>query len=357
MIKIVHAADLHLDSAFVGRSEASAAQLRTQLRSVPEKIAAVCKKENCDLLLLSGDLFDGPYTAESVLSLKNALEEIGKPTFIATGNHDFWSSDSPWAREAWPKNVHIFRESVVESVALPELDCRIYGGGFTSMDCPPLLDGFQIQGEEKYHIGVFHGDPTQSRSPYNPISQAQVASSGLDYLALGHIHKYGSFQAGRTLCAWPGCPMGRGYDETEEKGILVVQLEENAQVQFLPLDTTRFYDWNIEVQENVQHAIAEKLPAVGNDDFYRITLTGYCEKPDISELMKEFSDFPNLELRDRTQPPVDIWGSAGTDSLEGVYFRLLRDVFDRSQGQEKATAQLAAELSRKILDGSEVVLP
>ncbi len=357
MIKIIHAADLHLDSAFAGRSEAVTTKLRMELRSVPEKIRAVCKRENCDLLLLSGDIFDGACTVESVLSLKNALEEIGVPTFVSTGNHDFWTTDSLWAREVWPENVHIFHKPVVESVALPELDCRIYGGGFVSMDCPSLLDGFKIQGEEKYHIGVFHGDPTQSRSPYNPVSQAQVASSELDYLALGHIHKYGSFRAGRTLCAWPGCPMGRGYDETEEKGILAVHLEENVQLRFLPLGTPRFYDRNIEVGEDVRHSIAEKMPAVGNDDFYRITLTGYCEKPNIPELMREFSDFPNLELRDRTQPPVDILGAAGTDSLEGVYFQMLRDVFDRSQEQEKATALLAAELSRKILDGSEVVLP
>lgn len=357
MIKILHAADLHLDSIFAGHSEAATARLRSELRTVPEKIATICKKENCDLLLLSGDLFDGNATKESVLALKLALEEVKIPTFISPGNHDFCVPGSPWLSELWPENVHIFKNPSVESVSLPQLDCRVYGGAFTSMDSGALLENFKTEGGERYHIGVFHGDPLQSSSPYNPVSQGQVAASNLDYLALGHIHKTGSFRAGKTLCAWPGCPMGRGFDELEEKGVLLVTLEQTAAVSFIPLDTPRFYDWEIPVEAEPEETIAKVLPAVGNDNFYRITFTGECEKMDIAELYRRFSGFPNLELRNRTQPPVDIWGSAGGDSLEGVYFQMLRQTFDREEDAFKQISLLAAKISRKILDGSEVVLP
>lgn len=357
MIKILHAADLHLDSALTGRSEAATEWLRRELRAVPEKITALCKKENCDLLLLGGDLFDGACTKDSVLALKNALEEAAVPTFISPGNHDFCAPGSPWLSELWPDNVHIFTEPRVRSVAVPELNCRIYGAGFAAMDCPPLLEGFRTEGEEKYHIGLFHGDPVQSNSPYNPISQAQAAVTDLDYLALGHIHRTGSFYAGHTLCAWPGCPMGRGFDELEEKGVLLVTLEEKAVAAFCPLDTPRFFDWEIPVLTDGATAVAQRLPAAGNKNFYRITLTGECEKPDLSELYRQFFDFPNLEIRDRTQPIVDIWGSAGADSLEGVYFRMLQEAFEEEQDESRQIVLLAAKISRKILDGSEVVLP
>lgn len=357
MIKILHAADLHLDSAFAGRSTAATARLRSGLGQIPEKIAALCRQSGCDLLLLSGDVFDGPYTKESFRLLKNALEGVGVPTFIAPGNHDFCSNSSPWLSEQWPENVHIFKNPVVESVALPQLDCRIYGAGFTSMDCPALLEGFHIQGQERYHIGVFHGNPLQTNSPYNPISQAQVAASGLDYLALGHVHKGGSFQAGKTLCAWPGCTMGRGFDELEEKGVLLVTLEQEALASFVPFDTLRFYDQQVMVQTTPKEAIAAALPAVGNENFYRITLRGESEKPDLSELYREFSAFPNLELRDQTQPLVDIWGSAGADSLEGVFFKMLRDTYEQEDEQSRQIVLQAAQIARKILDGSEVVLP
>lgn len=357
MIKILHAADLHLDSALTGHSEEATDWLRRELRALPEKILSLCKREKCDLMLLGGDLFDGKYTRESFLALKNALEEAAIPVFISPGNHDFCAPGSPWLSELWPENVHIFTRPQVKSVALPELDCRIYGAGFTAMDCPSLLDGFQTEGEEKYHIGLFHGDPTQSGSPYNPISQAQAAQTDLDYLALGHIHKTGSFFAGRTLCAWPGCPMGRGFDEPEEKGVLLVTLDEGATAEFRPLDTPRFYDWEVPVLIDGTTAIAQKLPAAGNRNFYRITLTGEWEKPELSELYRRFSNFPNLEIRDRTQPIVDIWGSAGADSLEGVYFRMLREALEEDDEESRQIVQLAAKISRKILDGSEVALP
>lgn len=357
MLKILHAADLHLDSAFSGRSEGATARLRAALRAVPDKIAALCRAEGCDLLVLSGDVFDAQPTADTLRELKRTLAEVQVPVFISPGNHDFCTPASPWLTEVWPENVHIFTDPTVESLALPALNCRIYGAGFASMDCGSLLESFHIQGDEKYHIAVLHGDPVQRNSPYNPVSHTQVADSGLDFLALGHVHKTDSFRAGRTLCAWPGCPMGRGFDELEEKGVLLVTVEDIATARFVPLDTPRFYDLEASVVTTAREAVASVLPAVGSEDFYRITLTGECEMPDLKALTAEFARFPNLELRDRTQPPVDLWGSVGTDSLEGVYFGMLREAMEGQDEDSARIALLAAKISRKILDGGEVVLP
>ena len=357
MLKILHAADLHLDSAFSGRSQGATARLRPALRAVPEQIAVLCRQEGCDLLLLSGDVFDAAPTADTLRELKRALAEVGVPVFISPGNHDFCTPASPWLRSTWPENVHIFTSPTIESMALENLNCRVYGAGFTSMDCGPLLEDFPIQGDEKYHIAVLHGDPVQQNSPYNPVSQAQVAASGLHYLALGHIHKSGSFRAGQTLCAWPGCPMGRGYDELEEKGVLLVTVDDGADARFIPLDTPRFYDYEAEVLTTAQDAIAGKLSAVGNADFYRITLTGESEPLDLDALAAEFAQFPNLELRDKTQPPVDLWACVGNDTLEGVYFKMLKEAMEGQDEESQRIALLATKISRKILDGGEVVLP
>lgn len=357
MLKILHAADLHLDSAFAGRSEAATGRLRGALRSVPEKIAEICRREDCDLLLLAGDVFDAQPTADTLRELKRSLAEVQVPVFISPGNHDFCAPASPWLTEVWPENVHIFTAPTVESLALPALNCRIYGAGFTSMDCGSLLEDFHLRGDEQYHIAVLHGDPVQHNSPYNPVSRTQVADSGLHYLALGHVHKTDSFRAGRTLCAWPGCPMGRGFDELEEKGVLLVTVDDIATAQFIPLDMPRFYDLETAVVTTAREAVASVLPAVGNEDFYRITLTGECEMPEMTSLTAAFSHFPNLELRDRTQPPVDLWSSVGSDSLEGVYFGLLKDAMEGSDEESRCIVLLAAKISRKILDGGEVVLP
>ncbi len=351
-MKILHAADLHLGTPFTGRSASAVNTLRKALLDVPQRIAQLCAKHSCDLLLLSGDLFDDHPTQESLHALKSALAQVGIPTFISPGNHDFCSADSVWLTESWPENVHIFTKPSIESVALPQLDCRIYGAGFTSMDCPALLENFRAAGTETYHIAVLHGDPIQKSAPYNPITLAQVAASGLHYMALGHLHTRGQYTAGSTLCAWPGSVTGRGYDETGERGVYLVTVADKVRTEFIPLNTPRFYDLETEVFSSPEDAVRAVLPPVGNDNFYRITLTGECEPFDTTSL--SFPEFPNLELRDRTVPPVDLWGCIGEDSLEGMYFQMLHACLGT---QEEEAALLAAKLSRRILDGREVQLP
>ena len=71
---------------------------------------------------------------------------------------------------------------------------------------------------------------------------------------------------------------------------------------------------------------------------------------DLAALREQLSRFPNLELIDETQPPLDIWADVGEDSLRGAYFRLL-------QNSQDPNAVLAAELSQKLLLGREVLLP
>ena len=349
MIKLLHSADWHLDSALISRSD----DLKKALARVPEQVIGLCKENNCDILLLSGDLFDGPYSADAVHSLRNLLEEVKIPVFISPGNHDFVGPDSPWLTVAWPENVHIFIHPVMEAVVLPELDCTVYGAGFISMDCNGLLADFTPDHTTRYAIGVLHGDPTQVNSSYCPITTEQVRQSELDYLALGHIHKGDQFRAGKTLCAWPGCPMGRGFDETGEKGVLLVTLDETAEAAFFPLDTPRFYD--LEVTAGTP--LSTLLPPVGNKDHYRITFTGTSEPLDLAKLKEPFIAFPNLQLRDRTSPVVNVWGSAGDDTLEGMYFKLLHDATENADSDKKRQIQLAAQISRQILDGQEVTLP
>ncbi len=351
MIKILHAADLHLDAPLQGWNEMQTQSLRQSLQQIPGQLAAICRREHCQMMLLSGDLFDGAYTAGSLGVLKQALEEAAVPVFITPGNHDFVSAASPWLTETFPPNVHVFTRPVMESVYVEDLDCTVYGAGFVSMDCPGLLQDFHAPAGQ-LSIGILHGDPTQVSSPYCPITQSQVAASGLAYLALGHIHKGGQFQAGNTLCAWPGCTMGKGYDETGEKGVLIAEVGDTVTARFVPLGTPRFFDL-----ECTPGDLESLLPPVGNGDFYRITLIGESEKPDLAALSATYSRFPNLVLRDRTVTPVDVWKSLGEDSFEGTFFRLLHEALEGKPEEAQQTVRLSAKICRQILDGQEVVLP
>ena len=58
-MKILHSADIHLDAPFAGRTAEEAAFLRRELLAVPGKLAELCVSQQCDMVLLAGDLFDG----------------------------------------------------------------------------------------------------------------------------------------------------------------------------------------------------------------------------------------------------------------------------------------------------------
>ena len=356
-MKILHSADWHLDAPMTGRNEEQARFLRQELRKVPEKIAALAKQEHCDLMLLAGDLFDGAYTQDSFRAVYAALEEVKIPVFITPGNHDFCQPNSPYMAENWPENVYIFKYPVMETVLIPGLDCAVYGAGYEAMDCPALLEDFRTAGDSKWHIGILHGDATNTSSPYCPVNPQQVRLSGLDYLALGHIHKTGSFRSGDALCAWPGCPMGHGYDETGVKGVILLELDDEVRWEFRPLDTPRFYDEEAEVGADAEQALSALLPGVGTEDFYRITLTGYSDGLDLDTLVSRFSCVKNLILRDKTIPEKELWSAVGEDSLEGMYFSILHDGLDTDSEILQQRIKLAARISRQILDGQEVTLP
>ena len=346
-IKILHSADWHLDSSFAGFPEGERQFLRQAQREIPEKIASLCRRENCDLVLLAGDLFDGDPAPDTVRRVKRALADCVVPVMIAPGNHDHFAACSPWLEE-WPENVYIFREP--GSVVLKDLDCRVCGAGYESMDCPPLLEGFRAEGRERRCVMVLHGDPVARNSPCCPVTAAQVRESGLDYLALGHIHRAGSFRAGETLCAWPGCPMGRGWDETGEKGVYLVTLGERTDIRMADLGLPRFYAAELDGRDNGRQVLEACLPAAPSADFYRVKLT-LRDKKEAETLRARFAHIPHLQLL-AEEAEGDLWQDAGEDTLLGVYFSLLKQA-----AGEDPRAALAAEISRKLLAGREVTLP
>lgn len=347
-LTILHSADWHLGFPFASFPPEQRKYLQEQLQAIPQKVADLCRRENCDLVLLSGDLLDSPEENRYTDLLARALESCGVPVFIAPGNHDYLTRESVWLCHRWPDNVHIFPGQM--SGAVPEaLDCRVWGAGYTSMDSPGLLENFRAEGPERWQLGVLHADPLRRTSPYCPVTAAQLRSSGLDYLALGHIHRQGNFRCG-GLCAWPGAPMGRGFDESGSKGVYIVHLNEEAQLRFVSLDAPEFRTAELPDSE-----LDGFLGSARKENFYRITLTGEMAQP-LEEIMAAYAHLPNLEWIDLRYAPADPWARAGEESLEGIYFRLLREKLEKASGEEREIIELAAKLSGEILEHREVAL-
>lgn len=357
MIKFLHAADLHLDSAFRGLTPARAAERRQEQRQMLTDMAELGNRIGCDLWLLAGDLFDSDNAfPETLEALIRALGSFRGQVFIAPGNHDCLMPGSPYFSAKWPENVHIFTSDIISYVDLPALGCRVYGAGFRTQEAPALLQGFCVEDRELMNLMVLHGDTETPASPYDPISKEQIAASGLQYLALGHVHlRMPPRQAGSTCYAWPGCPMGRGFDELGQKGVYLGELtREGCALDFHPLPGRRYEILSVTAGDDPLAAILAALPSDTREHIYRILLTGPADPIDTRALYAALEDrFYELDIRDRTEPKADLWQGMGENTLRGQFLSLMREKLDQAPPENRETILQAVQLGLAAMEGRE----
>lgn len=363
MLTIIHGADFHLDSPFAGLTPQRAAQRRGEQRELLSALAELSRQRQADLVLLSGDLLDSHQTyRETAQALSQALGHIPCPVFLAPGNHDYYHINSLYAALDWPENVHIFTSGDLEAVELPQLGCVVHGRAFQASreDASPL-SGFTASQDGKVHLMVLHGQ-VDGAGDYAPIFREDIAASGLHYLALGHVHQCSGVQReGNTFWAYPGCPEGRGFDETGEKGVLCLTLDENGcQGELVPLSRRRYEELAVDLtdRESPLEAVRAVLPPDTDNDVYRITFTGERgESPlDLTTLETILAPrFYGLTLRDRTRVCREVWARREEDSLTGLF---LRSMAARCQADpEDETLQLAVRFGLAALERGEDVAP
>ncbi len=360
MIKFLHAADLHLDSPFAALDPSRAALRRSEQRQLVTELCRLCRENNCDLMLLPGDLFDGRRVYLDTLdTLRDELSDCGAQVFIAPGNHDPISPTSPYTSQAWPENVYVFTAGRIEAIPLREPKCVVYGAAFTAANMPPMLRDFRVPEEYTNYVNlmVLHGDAVQSDSPYDPVSREEIAQSGLDYLALGHTHLRAAPEtAGKTVYAWPGCPMGRGFDETGQKGVYLGVIDAGeVSVRFVPLPGRRYEILEVSAGDDPLNQILAALPEDCAEDIYRIVLTGESESVDLNVLHAALDErFYALELRDETVPPLELWTRCGDNTLEGMSLQTLRHALDRCENpRQRRLLELAARRIVEVCEGRE----
>ena len=361
MLKFIHGADFHLDSAFAALPPRQAAARRRESRELPQRLANYVNQNGIELVLLAGDLFDSASAyRDTAESLSAALGQMAAQVYIAPGNHDWYGPGSPYLTVQWPDNVHIFTQPHLEAMAWPEKRLVLHGAAFTASEqSAGFLSGFAAPKDGNLHIGLLHGEIDPAEARYDPIWKEEIAASGLAYLALGHIHKRTEpLTCGRTVCAWPGCPEGRGFDELGEKGFYEGTVADSGTVslRFVPFARHRYEVVTVDVTGQAPLAAVEAaLPARGTaGDLYRVLLTGETgegggEAAAIREALAE--RFYALEVRDNTRMAEDVWRRAGEDSLRGLFLRTLREKLDAASDEsERETITQAARFGLAALD-------
>lgn len=379
MLKIFHAADLHLDSPFSSLPPSVGERRREELRRVFRSMLHTAADEGVDLVLLPGDLFDsgfaGPATAQA---LCEGFEEVACPVVICPGNHDPYTPQSIYATGKFPSNVHIFRDDEPTCFDFPALGVDVWGAAFVR----PTMEGALLArvprlGDDRLHILCQHGDTRDLLSRCCPLNPRDIAYRGFCYAALGHVHLPGEPEvlSGCTV-AYSGCPMGRSFDEPGWGGALFVTIETLEQDRRVTVERRRFATRRYEIEHldvtgaDSDAAVADRLRELiaargyGAETSLRVLLTGELS-PELqlspSAIARRGGEGPEyIEIRDRTLPVFNAEYLEADMTLRGALYRELLprlrdgDEQQRSLAADALRAGLAAIDGRAILPDTEV---
>ncbi len=368
-VRIIHCADLHLGSDIRLPDGRGVVRQQEIFRSF-EKIIGLCGSEKADFLLIAGDLFDRIHISDAIAGEVTGLIASIPDTVvaIAPGNHDPYSVDSCYHLKPWPSNAVIFN-GPLSSVTFRDKGVCLWGCGFTGAFASGLWETADpVRDDSLIHLGVMHGDLASSapQSPYNPIPQSFIAGSGLDYLALGHVHRRSPVaRIGRTWHAYAGCPDGRGFDETGALGVYAGTVGHGThRLRFERICAREYteeilpvgdFTSNTALAETILAEIRRRRPASYGADLLRIVLTGRLPRAaaiDTAGIAAKLSDeLFYVQVEDRTGVAEDYESIASAESLKGLFVR--RMLAKRSADADPETADLYDRALRYGLNAFE----
>lgn len=386
-MKIIHCADLHLDSNMTSNLTGEKAKERkSELLMTFNKMIQYAQDNEVQAVLIAGDLFDKKKVSKTALSIvRQAIVMHPQIEFYyLQGNHDVDSLIGDM--EKIPDNLKLFGDTWTSyHIAGKENTEASYGEGAAeaaSGNAPVsvTISGVELSADNAgsiydslvlnhdcFNIVMLHGQEAEhaSKDKTEVINIRRLKNKGIDYLALGHIHSYKEEALdNRGVYCYSGCLEGRGFDECGEHGFVLMDIDEKShscERTFVPFAGRKIYSVEINVANcmttmDVIERINEELALnmYPESSLMKLILVGEvdveCEK-DIVYITKQFEDrFYFLKIYDETKLHVDYDDYALDVSLKGEFVRTIRQE-DTLSEEEKADI---IRCGIRILAGEEV---
>ncbi len=381
-MRIVHTADVHLDTPFPGRTSELRARLQAASRGAFERVVQLALAERANALVIAGDLFDGARlsfpTERFLVSELERLEQAGVSVVYATGNHDAASIQQRAGAIAWPSNVAVVSGPTPQRFPVFGPDGDTLGfvtavGHAGPRETDDLSRAMVRVAGAQPEVALLHSQVSRARGsdrhrPYAPSELAHLMGAGFDYWALGHVHQRQTLWTDPLVC-YSGNPQGRSFSETGARGCLLVDLRDRK----APLCTfheTALIRWEILVVEGleaipssdglVRHVTGAWEAARRGDPgeasvewVVRVELRGPTplagelrnpeEREYLAEELAAAISALHVELWiSETHAPVDVAAHAGRDDTLGEALRLIEGL---RSGRESLDTLLPDELA------------
>lgn len=407
MVKLIHTADLHLDSAFRSRFTKEEAENRRQKQLMAWKeLLSFAVEKKVQGILIAGDLFDSPVVSHGTMDffLSTIAEHPEISFFYLRGNHD--TENTFRYQENLPKNLFLFSdkgkkyrlndrlllagvEYGTKDISFGENKGATQGAGQAAEQAveqetvhgAEALSKNETESEEEskflklkeedcnillLHGALYQGTPKgDSLQGEEGIFLKNLEKLPLSYIALGHIHKGGEGKLNNgALWAYPGCLQGRGFDEEGERGFLYLKVEEEKKEihkEFIPIKQGEFRILEIELLEDegtlaCLKKIEEEMEKAGisKEDSLRIILKGKKgleQERNLRYLQLQLQDSVFfLEIRDESELSWNREEAMKEKSLKGEFLRVLAAADNLSKEEQEEIIALGMGL----LQGGEL---
>ncbi len=379
MPRLLHMADVHLGARHDDLGPAAAGQRERQFAAFHRAIE-LALAEKVDLVLICGDLFDS--NSQPKRSVERAASELARlverhiPVVIIPGTHDCYEPSSIYrvfdlaemAGAGSDSGAVTVLTDNKRSVHFPQIDTTVHGFVYPTKRAPASpLAGFSVDGagatiKTGLNVGMIHGSfPIPGKFDQDEVlfTDAEVAASGLDYLALGHWHSFREGRAGDTAWAYSGAPEPVAMDQDGAGQVLLVELSRrdpgaSTKVSVKPMKVGRTTFEKLELdaaaitsQSQLEQTLRERADP---DRVLDVRLRGV--KPDdldlhVDELEKQLQgSFLRLRVRDSSVMSLPEMPLAPPDTILGAY---ARDIGARIvEHDERGDADRAAELREAL---------
>lgn len=370
VIKIIHCADLHLDSKMNTHLNTEKARERKgEILRTFERMVEYAGREEVSAVIIAGDLFD---TDNVTLRTQNVVISQIKSHpnikfYYLRGNHDannfLKDIDEPLP------NLYLFSENAWSSYTLDESGEIVISGIELSKENAGFVYNTLSFNEEKFNILTLHGQEIASSSEKKAelVQLKELKNRGIDYLALGHIHGYKEEALdGRGVYCYPGCLEGRGYDELGEHGFVLLEIDEQRKTftrKFIPFAYRNLYAVDVditgcettpEIVETIEKELAKQ--DISSNSLVKFVLTGKVNataEKDIDYIKTCFENrFYFLRVSDESGLAINYEDYALDQSLKGEFVRTV-------QSQKELTEDEKMEIIRyglQVIAGEEIKL-
>lgn len=380
MPRLMHMADVHLGARHDDLGPVAAAQRERQFAAFQRAIE-LALAEKVDLVLICGDLFDS--NSQPRRSVERAAAELGRlvkrhvPVVVIPGTHDCYDAGSIYrvfdlaemAGAAADDNLLTVLTDTRARVDFDQLGVTVVARVFETKRAPdsPLAAMKEAIAEARadatkrnWLVGMIHGSlavPGKFDQDEVIFTEAEVADSGLDYLALGHWHSFRKGRSGRTTWAYSGSPEPVALDQDGAGQVVLVEMTEGDGKRSVALEAravgqTRFRKLEVDAaQIDSQADLAESLRALADPDLVLdVRLVGVRVDAldlNVDELERQLQgSFLRLRVRDASVVALPEGVMPPPDTIPGV---LMRDIRVRIEEHEAGgDMERAAELREAL---------